>query len=91
MNTVSDGGQPWFRIAWYECHDELEQMQMDIAAAWNCDDMEMVAAKQMKLVNSFAAKAIAVKIVTTNKGKQTPGIDGIVWDSPLLKWKAVKQ
>lgn len=27
---------------------------------------------------------MAVRIVTTNPGKKTPGIDGIIWDTPNL-------
>jgi hypothetical protein len=38
-------------------------------------DLEKIKAIQMKLVNSFATKAIAVKIVTSNKGKNTPALN----------------
>ena len=38
----------------------------------------------------FSGKAIAVKRVTENRGKKTPGVDGEVWDTPAKKAKAVK-
>jgi len=41
------------------------------------------------LVNSFSARALAVKRVTENKGKKTPGVDGEIWDIPELKAHAV--
>jgi len=33
---------------------------------------------QLKLVNSFAARALSVKTVTTNTGKKTPGVDKVI-------------
>lgn len=41
------------------------------------------------LTHSFYAKALAVRRVTLNKGKDTPGVDGAVWSSPLAKAKAI--
>jgi RNA-directed DNA polymerase len=41
------------------------------------------------LVHSFAARALAVKRGTENKGKKTPGSDGELWDSPEQKATAV--
>ena len=37
------------------------------------------------MTRSFSAKATAVKQVTGNKGGNTPGVDGIVWNSPTKK------
>jgi RNA-directed DNA polymerase len=41
------------------------------------------------LVHSFAARALAVKRVTENKGKKTPGVDGERWETPEQKAAAV--
>jgi RNA-directed DNA polymerase len=43
------------------------------------------------LVNSFAARALAVKRVTENAGKKTPGVDGELWDTPEKKAAAVER
>jgi RNA-directed DNA polymerase len=43
------------------------------------------------LVHSFAARALAVKRVTENAGKKTPGMDGEIWDSPEKKAAAVER
>jgi hypothetical protein len=40
--------------------------------------MEELAMIQNEIINSFAARVIAVRKVTTNKGKKTAGIDKIV-------------
>ncbi|ACO77575.1 RNA-directed DNA polymerase [Azotobacter vinelandii CA] len=44
---------------------------------------------QRMLVRSFAAKALAVKRVTENRGRRTPGVDGETWSTPESKWKAI--
>lgn len=48
-----------------------------------------VKALQWMLTHSFYAKALAVKQVTTNKGKSTSGVDKEIWSSPLAKAKAI--
>ena len=35
------------------------------------------------------AKALAVKRVVTNDGRKTPGVDGVLWNTPAKKMKAV--
>ncbi len=48
-----------------------------------------VKALQYLLTHSFYAKALAVKRVTSNKGKKTPGVDGVLWKGARAKWQAV--
>lgn len=79
----------WFDIDWQKATNQVKQRQIEIAVAYKEDDMEMVSKKQNQLVNSFAAKALAVKTVTTNSGKKTPGIDGVIWNSPEEKLEAI--
>jgi RNA-directed DNA polymerase len=50
-----------------------------------------VKALQRLLVRSFAAKALAVKRVTENQGRKTPGVDGECWDTPKEKWEAISR
>jgi RNA-directed DNA polymerase len=42
------------------------------------------------LTSSFEAKALAVKRVTSNKGKRTAGVDKVKWITPAQKLKARK-
>ncbi len=46
-------------------------------------------AVQRLLTHSFSGKALAVRRVTENHGKNTPGVDGILWDTPNKKARAV--
>ena len=47
-------------------------------------------ALQRLLTRSFSGKALAVKRVTTNRGKHTPGIDGEVWNTSTKKSQGIK-
>ena len=46
-------------------------------------------ALQHLLTSSFYAKALAVKRVTSNKGKKTPGVDGVLWKNTRVKGQAI--
>ena len=46
---------------------------------------------QRLLTHSFSGRGLAVKRVTTNQGKKTPGVDGIIWDTPEKKATAVDE
>jgi RNA-directed DNA polymerase len=48
-----------------------------------------VAKLQRLLTRSFAAKALAVRRVTENRGRKTAGVDGELWDTPETKWEAI--
>lgn len=48
-----------------------------------------VKALQWLLTHSFYGRAIAVKRVTENQGKKTPGVDRVTWETPEAKAKAV--
>lgn len=49
--------------------------------------INLVKKLQYLLSKSYYAKLIAVKRITTNKGKNTPGIDGVKRTSPSAKYK----
>jgi RNA-directed DNA polymerase len=49
-----------------------------------------VKALQWLLTHSFSGKALAVKRVTENKGKRTPGVDRLIWRTPKAKLKAIE-
>jgi RNA-directed DNA polymerase len=48
-----------------------------------------VKALQHLLTHSFSGRAIAVKRVTENQGKRTPGVDGEIWNTPAKKATAI--
>jgi RNA-directed DNA polymerase len=52
--------------------------------------MNTVKRLQYLLVHSYHAKALAVRKVTTNKGRKTAGVDGKLWYTPAQKMQAVR-
>lgn len=81
----------WHSIDWATCHRRVRRLQVRIAKAANQQQWRKVKALQRMLTRSFSAKALAVKRVTENTGKKTPGVDGECWDTPNSKWKAVSR
>jgi RNA-directed DNA polymerase len=79
----------WHMIDWETSHRRVRGLQVRIAKAAKSQQWRQVKALQRMLVRSFAAKALAVKRVTENRGRRTPGVDGETWSTPESKWKAV--
>ncbi len=50
-----------------------------------------VRALQRLLTHSYSGKVLAVRRVTENKGKKTPGVDREIWDTPEKKIQAVHE
>ncbi len=48
-----------------------------------------VKALQRLLTRSFSGKALAVRRVTENQGKNTPGVDKVTWSTPQKKLNAI--
>lgn len=86
-HTVGD----WNAIDWQQAYTYVRRLQARIVKATQEGKWGKVKSLQHLLTHSFSAKAIAVKRVTENKGRNTPGIDGVVWDSPEKKLQAVKE
>lgn len=78
----------WPQINWEKCHQIGARLQARIVKATQEGKRGKVKALQWLLTHSFSAKAIAVKRVTENKGKKTPGIDGQTWSTPWQKFPA---
>jgi RNA-directed DNA polymerase len=79
----------WKLIDWDAVAGEVKRLQMRIAKAVREKRWHKVAALQWLLTHSISAKLLAVKRVSTNKGSRTPGIDGVLWRSPLARMKGV--
>jgi RNA-directed DNA polymerase len=87
----SDNEEHWHGIDWAKCHREVRRLQARIVKATQEGRHGKVKALQWLLTHSFSAKAIAVKRVTENQGKNTPGVDGETWSTPGSKLKATKR
>jgi RNA-directed DNA polymerase len=77
----------WTSIDFKHAQAIVDNIQARIVKAAQAGDKKKVRSLQRLLVRSTAAKLLAVKRVTTNRGKRTPGVDGIVWKSPGRKLK----
>jgi len=76
-------------INWQQCYIELFKLQSEILKAYKTGEVENVFKKQHNLTRSFAARALAVRKVTTNKGKNTYGIDKVLLKSNEDKFNAI--
>ena len=85
-STVLNG---WQSINWQKCEEAVRKLQVRIVKALKVKRAGKVKSLQRILVNSFAAKALAVRRVTTNKGGGTAGVDGTTWLTPTERYKAI--
>ena len=74
--------QYWESINWTVARAYVKKLQMRIVKAQKEGRFGKVKALQWLLTHSFHAKALAVKRVTENTGKRTPGIDRELWITP---------
>ena len=81
----------WDTIKWPQVNREVKRLQMRIAKAVREKRYGKVKALQWLLTHSFSAKLLAVRRVTQNSGAKTPGVDGVLWNTPKQKIQAVKQ
>src|SRR5947209_6845138 len=79
----------WHAINWQAVNQEVRRLQVRIVKATREGKWGKVKALQHLLTHSFSGKALAVRRVTENQGKRTPGVDGEIWDTPAKKTKAV--
>ena len=63
----------WHSIDWAACHREVRRLQARIVKATREGKHGKVKALQWVLTHSFSGKALAVRRVTENQGKKTPG------------------
>lgn len=87
--AASDPASQWGQIDFRKAEACVKKLQNRISVAWKNDEFERAASLQHKLVHSFYAKALSVQIVSTNRGKDAPGIDNILWEEPEDKWNAL--
>ncbi len=95
MDTITDGDvassgtSSWHAIDWASTTCTVRRLQTRIAKAAKDENWRQVTRLQRLLVRSTAAKAVAVRRVTENQGRKTPGVDRVVWSTPAAKWSAV--
>jgi RNA-directed DNA polymerase len=83
-----DDAVKWTKVDWDHARGEVRRLQMRIAKAVKESRWNKVHTLQRLLTRSFYAKLLAVRRVTSNKGKKTPGVDGVLWQGARAKWRA---
>ena len=81
----------WTEIDWTKASEYVNRLQVRIVKATIAKKWNLVKRLQYLLTHSFYAKAIAVKKVTQNKGKRTPGVDNQIWISDEEKWNGINR
>lgn len=80
----------WLQADWRHIQAEVTRLQVRIAQATRSERWGKVKVLQRLLTRSHSGKMLAVKRVTENRGKRTPGVDGQIWSTPAAKWKGVE-
>lgn len=82
--------KPWHQIDWGRANAYVRRMQARIVKATKEGCWGKVKSLQRLLTCSFYGKALAVRRVTENRGKRTPGVDNETWSTPEAKWSAIE-
>lgn len=81
----------WHKIKWRKVYRNVRRLQVRIVKAWREGKPRLARALQYILTRSFGGRALAVRRVTENKGKRTPGIDGELWQTPEQKSRGIRR
>ena len=68
---------------------KVRKLQVRIAKAHKEKRYNKVKALRYLLATSYEAKALAIRKVTSNKGKRTAGVDHMKWDTDAKKIEAI--
>jgi len=89
FGAVSGEAAEWYAIDWQAIQRNVRRLQVRIAQATKVGRWGKVRALQRLLTHSCSGKVLAVRRVTENNGKKTPGVDQEIWDTPEKKTQAV--
>lgn len=89
-DVTSTDWQDWRSYDWAQVHQTVRRLQTRIAKAVSEGNWRRAKRLQKLLTHSSSGKALAVRRVTENQGRKTPGVDRETWSNPESKWKAVQ-
>ena len=89
VGAVSSEAAEWYAINWQTIHQNVRRLQVRIVQATKAGRWNKVKSLQRLLTHSYSGKVLAVRRVTENTGKKTPGVDQIIWKTPQDKTQAV--
>src|SRR5262245_16767608 len=88
--AASHAEEGWHTINWKSAFRIVCRLQARIVKAIQAGRWGKAKALQYLLTHSFRGKALAVRRVTENQGKATPGVDREIWDTPAKKATALQ-
>src|SRR5471030_88473 len=75
----------WHSIDWRNVHRNVRRLQARIVKAVREGRWCKVKALVYLLTHSFSGRALAILRVVSNSGAKTPGVDGVLWNTPEAK------
>ncbi len=90
-SSTSNANSAWKKLPWAQMEREVRRLQMRIAKAIKEGKYHKAKSLQWLLTHSRSAKYLAVRQVTTNRGKKTPGVDRVLWRTTRQKLLATKE
>ena len=82
VGAVSREAAEWYSLDWQAINRNVRRLQVRIVQATKASRWGKVRALQRLLTHSYSGKVLAVRRVTENNGKKTPGVDNEIWDTP---------
>ena len=91
QNACAPSGRTvdWRQIEWHKVYQKTRRLQARIVKATQEGRWGKVRTLQHLLTHSYSGKVLAVRRVTENQGKRTPGVDDATWPTPEAKSAAV--
>jgi RNA-directed DNA polymerase len=90
VGAVSREAAEWYAIDWPAILRNVRRLQVRIVQATKESRWNKVKSLQRLLTHSYSGKVLAVRRVTENNGKKTPGVDQKIWKTPEDKMQAVR-
>src|SRR6202045_240077 len=81
LNTTVD----WHSINWKKVYRTVRRLQARIVKAVREGKWHKVKALVYLLTHSFSGRALAILRVISHSGAKTPGVDGVIWNTPEAK------
>lgn len=83
--------ESWHPINWRRAQRTVRRLPIRLVQAEQTHKGRKGRVLQRILVRALSGRAVAVRRVSPNRGKQTPGVDNRVWDTPEKTTQAIEE
>ena len=83
--AAPDRTPDWHSIPWKRVWRTVRRLQARIVKAVAAGRWNKVKALVYLLTHSFSGRALAILRAVSNSGAKTPGVDGVLWNTPEAK------